>query len=287
MHRMKHKRVPKRVYLDTSAWSALVRRWSGRSVRCFDRYEVLFSGCNLDQIASASHHAAKELARFAWRISNKKRLADHVELTVKEIAAIQSGRSIDSVFEEHPGFHPVWKALRGAGIPIAMKSLADEMIGDAKRQFQSCQRAERDTFRPIFERFRSAGLTTPWSQYLQEMEEEGHIGWYLERFLRAEGLETHVPEPDRIHQVAYRELPATAAGTQYFLALRFKAAQESGKTSRPDRDDQTDFRHAYYAGIVDLYVTEDRKMLEILRDYVYTKQAEILDLDEYLKRLER
>ena len=278
--------VTELVYMDTSAWTALLKRQAGRSLRQVEGPEYLFSDCNLDQFAAASsYYVAKDLAKLAWRLSNQKRLADHVEFMINEIAAFQKGRPTPSIYAEHPGFHPVWRVLRTTGTPREMKALADETIRKAKKDFRAHLRADRATFRTFFQRLEEFGFTKPWKEMLGELEREGYVGRHLSNLVCAEDRNRVVPDRTTVSQIPYRQLPATAAGTQYFLALRFRAAYESGKDARPDYDDQTDFRHAYYAGIADVFVTEDSKMGDMLKNYVVTKRAEILNLSAFLRRI--
>jgi hypothetical protein len=69
------------------------------------------------------------------------------------------------------------------------------------------------------------------------------------------------------------------------LALGFTASFEGGATSKPDYGDQVDFRHAAYAGAVDVFVTEDRKMAELLSSKLCDARAKIVHVEEFLTRL--
>ena len=247
--------------------------------------EYLISDCNLDQFASASHHVAKNLATLAWRLTNQKRLADHVELIIEEVTAYQERRPVRSVYKPHPGFEIAWTTVRTTGAPVEMKALADETIRGAKREFRQHLRAERATLLPLFQAYESIGLQKTWPEMLSELEDEGYIGAYLREFVRHFDVPHNIPNPHRIAEIPYRELPATAAGTQYYMALSFRAAYETGRSAKPDYDDQTDFRHAYYAGVADVFVCEDRKMREILQEYVVTKNADVVTWADFLSRM--
>ena len=271
--------------MDTSAWNALARWQQRRSLRSIKGPEYLISDCNLDQFAAASHYVAKDLATLAWRLTNRRRLADHVELMIEEITAYEDRRPIRSIYKEHPGFELAWNTIRTSGAPREMKALADDAIRDAKRQFRDHLRAERSTFFSFFQGFESLGFKKPWAEMLDELEREGYIGQYLENIVRHFDVPHSIRAPSKIHEIPYRELPATAAGTQYYMALSFRAAYEKGKNAKPDYDDQTDFRHAYYAGVADVFVCEDRKMKETLEEYVVTKQSVIVTLAEFLSRM--
>ena len=55
------------------------------------------------------------------------------------------------------------------------------------------------------------------------------------------------------------------------------------RDARPDFGDQVDFRHACYAGVADLFVSNDGRMREILTTMVVDRRAEVLSPDEFLR----
>ncbi|MCZ6688000.1 MAG: hypothetical protein O7H41_00145 [Planctomycetota bacterium] len=69
-----------KVYLDTSAWNWLVDWSARRSRKRVLGPEYLFSSCNLDEFGLAGNIRSRDLAAFAWSITNRKRLQDHLDI---------------------------------------------------------------------------------------------------------------------------------------------------------------------------------------------------------------
>ena len=76
------------VYLDTNAWNRIAAWGARRSRRRFEGLDILFSSVNLDEIAAGSYHHSREVAGFAWHVSNRQQVADHILLTFREIEAV-------------------------------------------------------------------------------------------------------------------------------------------------------------------------------------------------------
>jgi hypothetical protein len=268
-----------RAYLDTSAWSALHDAHVSKA-RLADR-EILFSSCNLDEFVLASPHRARELARYAWSVSNGKKLLDHLELSAKEVTAHRKDAALAD-FHDHadPWFFDAWAAIRTAGLTHDMRSQMEARVEHAKLLFRDWLGGVRARFKPWFDLARDEEPLVAWERHLQELEKEGYIGEMLEGILRAEGLGA---EFDR--DIPYRRLPATACWVQYYLALSFLAAHASRKTGRPETGDQADYRHACYAGIADVFVAGDVRMRHILNEMVRDKRATIMSPDEFVTML--
>jgi hypothetical protein len=247
------------------------------SRRWFDDHEVLFSSCNLDEFSLASTHRAKELAQLAWAITNRRKLLDHIEIIHEEVAAYQSGRSA-VLYDSDPGFDLGWKFMRSGGSPSEIRDQIRKSMKATKSGFREHLQLGRDVFRPFFDRLAELGIQLDWPEFLLEIRNEGSIGRLIEETLQMENLHLKVPKPDEIHLVPYLELPGTTASIEYLIALRFLAARQAGKLGRPDLGDQVDTRHACYAGLSALFVSQDNRMRSILATMVTTR-APIVDLD--------
>ena len=265
-----------RIYLDTSAWGRVCDARLSRHL--FDGHEVLFSSCNLDEFAVAPLERARELAQQAWRLSNRKKLHDHIEIMREEVRAYQLGTELTE-FAEEPGFNRAWLQTRTTGPPSNMAMALREFSDGAKRVFRDDLRYERTVFRPLFEELERGGLQQEWPAFIAELRSERRIGLMIKEILRIEGFDQAVPNPELIHEIPYLNLPGTTATVEYLLALRFLAAKASGKLGKPDFGDQVDCRHACYAGLADLFVTQDQRMREILTTMVTTR-ARIVDVGE-------
>ncbi len=47
--------------------------------------------------------------------------------------------------------------------------------------------------------------------------------------------------------------------------------------------DQADVRHTFYAGIVDFFITNDGRMVEIFKDYVFADHGIVLTTGDFLE----
>jgi hypothetical protein len=160
----------------------------------------------------------------------------------------------------------------------------DEMGRAARNPMRDWLREGRSVFGPVFRSFREHGVARPWDETLDELYDEGHIGRMIADLLHGEGLEPRLPDAGALAGIPYRQLPGTACWVEYYTALAYMAAEEPGRASRPDLGDQADFRHAAYAGVVDVFVTDDGKMLHALGELVPSVRATVLTADEFLDR---
>ena len=282
------------VYMDTSALNAVydkfrLGRIGARSLRAF---EFLVTSCQLDEILRSDLRRAADLAQFLWRYSNRQKLLDHVEIHACELEAAFMGRSLTKADYLDPtdiGFRVAWNAVRRGQTPGVVKAEADDGIESAKSDFRDGLRERRAMFARAAAIGPCIGSVSSWRKVLRELRTEGWIGELIWKSLAEDPL-TRVGERfDRGAVVAidYRELPCTAVGLEYYLALQYLAALGTGDVARPERGDQVDFRHAYYAGLSDVFVTSDRRMRLILSDYVQADRAEILDVDACLALIRR
>lgn len=270
------------VYLDTNAWNSVLDWQSRRSVKWLAGPVYLFSSCNLDEFALAPPARARDLASFAWRITNRQKLLDHVELTAAELAAYRRGTEPDYFDHRDQYFGRAWGFMRSLGADPAMQAGLREWVDDAKRQYQAHLQDTRDLLGPYFRKAAELGVEQDWPALLEEMAGETEIRQLLAASLREAGIGTQRANIAALENLDYRVLPGTACGIQYHLALSFLAAQRTGKLSKPDYGDQVDFRHAYYAGIADVYVTGDRRMFEILTTMVPSLRARVLTREDFI-----
>ncbi len=264
-----------KVYMDTSGWNALYDATGGTLPSELTDREYLFSSCNLDEFCLSGSDRARELADFAWRLSNQRKLLDHVELTALEIACYQSGTRPESLFDEDPRFMEVWEHVRRNGVPPALQEQLRASMQTSKQEFRSRLRITRDLFRTVFQKFADLGLEKNWPDVLRELNAEGLVTKMLHELLEHEGLLHMLPEPGSLDQVPLEELPGTACCLEYYVALSFLAATQSGRQARPDIGDQVDFRHACYAGVADLFVTGDDRMHHVLSTMVVHRRAQV------------
>ena len=54
----------------------------------------------LDEISVAEGIRAQNIARTAYRVSNRRKLQDHLELTRNEIICYQTGQNIESYYDD-------------------------------------------------------------------------------------------------------------------------------------------------------------------------------------------
>jgi hypothetical protein len=272
-------------YLDTNAWNRLLD-WSARRSRSHLRGRtILFSSCNLDEIAGAGHYRAKDLASLAWDVSNKRKLFDHLELTVAEIRAHLRAAPDASPFDDDPRFVYSWKQVRTGSTSKEVADALKETMSEAKKSFQEHLRRQRELLRSTFRLFESLGVRKEWRDMLDELEGEGYIREHIAQNLEFAGASDLAREIRARDPRMYRSLPGTSCWVQYYMGLSFIACYEDGEQSKPDFGDQVDFRHAAYAGIADQFVTSDQRMRRILMEMVPSRHSSVLTFEEFIGTL--
>lgn len=267
------------VYFDTSAWNAVCDSIVGSANRLHGP-TYLFSSCNLDEFAPCEPHRSKRLASFAWRLSNRHKLKDHLELSAEEVAAFRNVRDAE-LFDTDHGFHMAWSAMRSDGAR-GMRFELDQYLRPMKNEYRSHLKLQRELFGPVFQAADELGLAYSWSHILGELETGPEIKGLLRDALSTPGLPARRSNTAAIDGIDYRLLPATACWIQYYIALGYLAAHKTGRYSKPDLGDQVDFRHACYAGISDVFVTNDKRMRMILTSMVPSCRAEVVSVDSFL-----
>lgn len=271
------------VYLDTSAWNTFCDWTSRRSLKWFSGPEYLFSSCNLDEFSLAPPARSKELASLAWRMSNRKKLLDHIELTATEVAAHRGGRAADYFDGRDKGFPVAWAAMRRTGGDTPMREAMRASMESGKQEYRVHLQLMRDTLGPFFRAAAVHGVSREWPDLLDEMSSEPEIREMLVGVLGEPGLGSQTANIAALSHIDYRVLPGTACWVQYHLALTFLAAQKTGRLARPDKGDQVDFRHACYSGIAEVFVTGDKRMHEVLSTMVPACRARVLSPDAFLE----
>jgi len=156
-------------------------------------------------------------------------------------------------------------------------------VGGPKDEYEAHLKATRELLAPFFRAAAVRGVRRDWPDLLSEMESESDIHDLIAAALSEPGLPSRQANLETLATVDYRELPCTACWVQYHLALSFLAAQRTGKMSKPDHGDQVDFRHACYAGIADVFVTRDSRMLEVLTTMVPSCRARVVTAESFLE----
>lgn len=274
------------VYLDTIGWNALCDSGDAATLRALADSEVLFSSCNLDEFSLASDDRARQLARFALRVSNGRKLHDHLELTAAEIRARQTGHEPAELFDDDPMFLVAWEGTSIGGLPRPVRQEHERTMGFAKRAFREHLRTARDLFRPVFESFAQLGVKPAWPEILAQLDRDGSLMKWVLGLLDEAGLLVTIQDPEQAAELSCLTLPATACWTEYMVGLSYLASFESGKDTKPDLGDQIDFRHAAYAGIADVFVTEDGRMRHVLGDLVLHRRAQVVGVDRLTETLE-
>ena len=267
------------IYLDTIAWNILCDSRERTAMQVLENSEVLFSSCNFDEFCLASSERAQELCAFSLETSNGRRLRDHIELSAAEIRARLTSSEPADPYEDDPKFSAVWKHASESGVPEQIRSAAQEQMEAAKRDLRDHLRTSRDVFRPLFARFEKLGVKQAWPELLNEMDAEGSLMAWVLGLIEHEGLLGSISDRDAAARIGCRSLPATACWVEYSVGMSYLASFDSGKMTKPDRGDQVDFRHAAYAGVVDVFVTADSRMQYVLNELVLDRRAEVVTPD--------
>lgn len=274
------------VYLDTSAWNWTLAFMAGRSRRIFRDVQILISSCVLDEFCLASPGRAQELSSFAWEISARWKLKDHLPLSADEISSHQRGVEYPSLEDTgDPKFHEGWRLLRTGQITKEHKEWVGEQLNEAKKRFRDWLQSLREEFAPLFVQAKTEGLECPWPAYLRELREEGRVSDLITGLLQEFDLVANIPDIDAIIEIDPGGVPATSCWSEYYLAQSYLASRVQGASGKPNRGEQIDFRHAAYAGVVDFFITADARMEEILNEMVFSKRAHVLHPEKWLDGL--
>lgn len=278
-----------KVYLDTSAYNFILLNYSIDELSHIicDKYEVCFSSCNLDEFGLCEPDISSRLATFAWQVSNKKKLLDHIDLIIHEMLFyLGKVKHLDYFDENDAGFFMAWEAMRDKTVPADFIEFTKEMAKEIKQGFKERARDMRKFFNPYLQDIdfdRTELVKLYWSKILSDMEKEG---WIQNFFIN--NLYEYIPEfsevisLDELLTIDYRKLTGTAPGIQYYFALQYVQCFQSGLLSKPDMGDQADVRHTFYAGIMDYFVSNDKRMIEIFNDYIFAECAIVIDPNDFI-----
>lgn len=273
------------VYLDTSAWNALLDWSVGKSRKWLQGPEYLFSSCNLDEFSLASTARSRELAAYSWRLSNRQKLLDHLELSVAEVVAFQRDSALDFYDHRDWTFELAWRAMRTTGLTREMRQAMTAQLDTAKAEYRDWFRLGREVFNPLFAKYAKYQLNRTWPELLEELKAETDMRDGLRISLEDAGLLKMLPEPSRLDRVPWVAIPCTSCWLEYHMAMYYLASFDSKRLGRPDKGDQVDFRHAAYAGIADVYVTGDKRMHEILDTMIPSRRARVLLVPDYIDEM--
>lgn len=272
------------IYLDTSAYNFLLKSYPTRKISRLIRKkcEVLFSSCNLDEFGLAESPYSSILATFAWEITNQRKLLDHIELMFREILLELKKIKYHSYYDEADiGFIPTWISMKDKLLPEIINESASNDMYFAKTIFKDFEMNIRKSFHS-FNTVEKQDSLKRWQHDLKEIERQRGFNQFLITNLYNYSAEVRdVVTIEELLRIDYKKLKATAVGLQYYFALVFIHTHLPGKHSKPNFGDQIDFRHAFYAGIVDYFVTSDRQMLDILNNYVLAEHCQVLDTETF------
>ncbi len=282
-----------RVYLDTSAVDRVFDAFNSRRVGAAALKQVWFavSSCQLDEIVPIRRHGRrKQLASFLWQFGDRQKLLDSVELVALEIGAALDNRVLvhgDHVDRPNKVFDTNFRLLKNGTISEDWRLQVTDRVMKAKEAVKGHIREERERFKCAADAARELERTKPWREYLREMRDEGRMQQMLWNFLESDPYSSYEDRFDRddVLGTNYQLLRCTRVGLEYVTAVRWLAAWETGDIARPELGDQADYRHAFYAGLCDWYVTADKRMYQILTEFVQGVSADVMFPGEMLERI--
>lgn len=284
-----------KVYIDTSAYNYIISTYSIEKITPLfkDNFEVYFSSCNLDEFGLCDSSTASKLAAFSWEISNKKKLLDHCELIIMEILyKLRKISELEYFDFSDSTFFEMWHCMINDTFPNGYTDYVKSFAQYIKEGFREDSRKLRKFFKALMEEEgvninQIDGLSDTikkyWHIMLAGMESEGWIHEFLKNnlYMLYPDLNKAI-DLEELYTIDYRKLKGTAPGIQYYFALYYVQCFQSGELSRPSRGDQADVRHAFYTGIVDYYLTNDERMIEIFNDYILSDHGEIIKADNFI-----
>jgi len=284
--RKKRKKRKPILYMDTSSWNALWDLVASGLVRrrVLEPFRVMFSSNVLDELAGTPHaERRRSMIDLAHALCHPVPFQHHVEVMCAELLCWHSGKS--AAFKDYllcdPDFQASWLAFGQTGVvPEAVRQIASGAMESAKKEALIELRRRRDAF-PIPAEIVAELPAESRREMLDRLFDDPPYfrEWCYQNLVQLYELPITRGELDRLDP---RSCPATSVEVSYVLCLPFLAATKMLRPHRINRGDLKDMHHAVYAGIADLFVTEEDKMRKILGQLIPDVRSEVLPLREML-----
>jgi len=270
-----------KVYLDTSSINCLYENFGNRSKKIFKDYEIYLSGSHLDEIIQISSVVrTQEIFKFLWSISNRIVLKDKRKLVEMEVSSLLSHIELnieDYFYPKHEVYISAFKDLR-KGVLGDKSKLALSKIKDKKKISFDQTKRRRVEWQSHFDGNR---LPDSWDELFHVLRERRSFNRTLFIDLKGNNV-IKIYKKKHIMDLIYENLVCTSIGLEYFFAFRFVTESMPRRYGKPTPGEIYDNTHVYYAGLVDIFVTDDERMKYIMRDLLHINRPLIISSEEFV-----
>ena len=267
----------KKVYLDTSSINYFFDYGLDKAKKLSHNFDIYFSPYHLDEIQLIKNKdRIKNITKFLWDISKKYCFKGKLSLAELETEALLNNERLffrDYFFNNRNQYiNCVREQIEGTG--ICKTKIAIKNINNTKNNSIIEQRNRRKKWNSKFD---GKELPDNWLEMFRCLKRDK---WFNKKLFNL--LQKKYPE-NIIESLNYKSLECTSIALEYYGALRF--VDESGLIGKfkPTRGDVLDICHIFYLGLVDYFVTDDKKMLYILKEMLDTEEHIVLNSDDFIK----
>ena len=270
--------------MDTNAINILCDKFYGKSKRSISlKYEILFSSPSLDELINCgSQMLQSELSDFMWQISNRKILLDLKGLIILEVNALLQNKTltIENYFDPCVSCMDAWKDARRGMITNIMHNKIKYLINQNKQTVLNQLKASRREWLPQFNE--TDVLPKNWNEAYVQLSEDKKFNSVLLGMMKAMNVLVKFNDPELILNLDYKHLNGISIGLEFYCALRFIIDSHSRvKGGKPDAGDMYDIEHAFYVGLSDYFVTDDKRNYHILHDLIRPQCTKIVTSNEF------
>lgn len=278
------------VYLDTISINKLFEELDRRiGLKSLKKYEYALSSCQIDELCSITSVELKsQIVDLLYRISNKKKLKDHIEImaseTLYELGIKKEISYIDPTYTQYNG---MIREIIKKRIPTALQEQIDEFTRFAKKLYREEENIIRMNFKPFLSLAKKLGLEKSFKKIFSEMMEDGQVNDFLYNHLVFEedylGYSFSSIKQE-IGNIDISRLNCTYIGIQARVAYSYLSSFEEGKISKLRDSDQVDVRHLFYLNYADVFVTDDEKMLKITDNMIDGITSKVETTEDFLRK---
>jgi len=284
------------VVLDNCALQNLHENWikpHRSSYEISSRYDILISYPLIEKIACIPEN----------QLEKRRIYAGSALKMLESEAPIYPGKISLGEVRHALGLQPDFKYLSdSAEYKIMLQQLCrntmvvQKIAMAARAQREHEKRTFVQVWRKSRQRFRNVpvngapNLPNDWNIALSTWETNGTVHNSIREWLETNSKSPRISEPvpplKDIRKLNYKNLRCTSVAIQYYLALNwrhFYASKSKGGIIMGSSF--YDFLYTHYAGLADIFVTDDEDMKKIMDNYITVPHAEVITTDEFIKRL--
>lgn len=277
------------IYLDTISINKLFEELDRKvGLKSLKKYEYALSSCQIDELCGINSVELKsQIVDFLYKISNKKKLKDHIEIMASEtLYELGEEKRLSYIDPAYIPYNNMIKEVIKKRIPTALQEQIDEHIRFAKRLYREEENIIRRNFKPFFSLAEGLGLKKGFGKIFSEMLKDGQINDFLFNNLvfEEDSLGYNFSSmKEAIYSIDVHKLKCTLVGIQAKVAYSYLASFEKGKISKLKDSDQVDVRHLFYLNYADIFITDDEKMLKITNGMMNGITSRIETTDSFLR----